>query len=75
MTTIDEKVEAVEEFLEWRENTDPLTSPDRQLEAWRAALTTADVHAQLAAYRLDAAFALGNPDDALKLAERIVGGV
>lgn len=75
MTTIDEKVEAVEEFLDWRENTDPHTSPDRLVEAWRAALNTADVHALLASYRKDAAFAQGNAEDALKLAERIVDGI
>lgn len=76
MTTTDEKIQAVEAFLDWRENTDPTAAlTDQLVERWRSALEIADAATLLAEYRKDAAFAKGNAEDALKLAERIVDGI
>lgn len=77
MTTTDQKIEAVEEFLDWRENTDPTTSPDRLVERWRSVLEQADAATLLQQYRADAEFALAADDVAAAkaLMERISRGV
>ncbi|WP_217182670.1 hypothetical protein [Streptomyces sp. AC495_CC817] len=71
--TIDEKVVAVEEFLDWRDEsgaTDPLTS---SLERWRSTLQQAEDEQLLHELRRDAEFAKGDPDECVALVDRLVG--
>ncbi|MBT2484825.1 MULTISPECIES: hypothetical protein [unclassified Microbacterium] len=71
--TTDEKIQAVEEFLAWRENAHPTTAPIQLVETWRAALQAVDDAALLADIRKEAAF-VSTSDEALALVERIARG-
>lgn len=72
--TTEEKIEAVEAFLEWRENAHPTDTPESLVEKWRTVLNEAADAAVLADIRKEAQFVQGNPDEALKLVERIASG-
>lgn len=71
--TTDEKIQAVEEFLDWRENTDPTAPPARLVEKWRSALEGADDAATLAEIRREAEF-VKDAGEAFLLVERIRNG-
>ncbi|MFT4258020.1 hypothetical protein [Microbacterium sp.] len=72
--TIDEKIQAVEDFLDWREQsgaTDPIAS---SVERWRSSLQAQADFDLLRELRKEAEFARGNAEDALALMEKIIGG-
>lgn len=72
--TTDQKIEAVEEFLDWRSNAYPTDTPESLVEKWRGVLNQAADAAVLAEIRKEAQFVQGNPAESLKLVERIASG-
>lgn len=73
--SIDEKVSAVEEFLDWREETGAVSLLRESLSDWRVALIEFDRANLLRDLRDRAQWALDNPDEALKLADYILESV
>jgi hypothetical protein len=72
--TTDQKIQAVEEFLDWRNNAHPTDAPETLLEKWRAVLEQANDAALLAELRKEAPFALTDPAEAMKLVGRLIHG-